>query len=376
MTTLITLTLEPLDVLFFRDGRPFAPGAVLTSGRPTPQTLAGALRTWVLDRNGCDFGKLGAAVRKGRSFAEALSEQSPTLGALAAMTIRGPWFTYKGEPIVPAPATLRRVRGDGAEPERVVRLDPLHSPLPGWRSELGKRPLWWRGKDRLEPMGDAFLTMEGVRQFLNGKVPILNGKVPTPEPKEIVLSADLMAHDRRVSVQIASGTGAGVDGALFSSGFLSLKADVGLMAEIRVPAESGAEIPAAAVLPLGGEGRRVAVTRREPFEWPKPEKPEEKDGRRLLLLTTPALFDSDENGGPWKPPGLRLEAAAVPRAEPVSGWDLARGGPKATRFAVPAGAVYFLNKPLANPPSPGSLCRGEEAATGWGAFLEGVWDYV
>jgi CRISPR-associated protein Cmr3 len=290
------------------------------------------------------------------------------------MTIRGPWFTYEGEPVVPAPTTLRRVRGDGAGLGRIVRLDPFQDPLPGWRSEFGKRPLWWRGRDRLGSMGDAFLTMKGLTQFLNGEVP----KPEKEEEKDVVLSAgrDLMAHDRRVSVQIASGTGTGVDGALFSSGFLALKAGVGLMAEIRVPAGSGAEIPVAAVLPLGGEGRRVAVTRREPYKWPKPEKPEKKDGRRLLLLTTPALFDSDENGGAWKPPGMQPEAAAVPRTEPVSGWDLARRGPKATRFAVPAGAVYFLNKPLANPPSPGSLCSGEEAATGWGAFLEGVWDYV
>ena len=40
----IGLKIDPLDVLFFRDGRPFG-AAIRASGRlPNPQTLAGALR--------------------------------------------------------------------------------------------------------------------------------------------------------------------------------------------------------------------------------------------------------------------------------------------------------------------------------------------
>lgn len=368
----ITLALEPLDVLFFRDGRPFAPGAVLTSGRPVPQTLAGALRTWILEAKGCDFKALGEAVRKGQSFGEALAAQSSALGALADMAIRGPWFTCNGQPVVPVPATLRRIERDNDHPERIVRLNPFKDPMPGWRSELGEKPLWWRGKGRLNPLGDAFLTMAGLAQFLNGK---------DPQPETVL--RDLLAYDRRVGIQIASATQTVVDGALFSAGFLALKPGVGLAAEIRLPKETGLEIPAATVLPLGGAGRRVAVTRREPLAWPRPQKHTAPAKHRLLLLTTPALFEANEAQNAWKPPGLQPKAAAVPRPEPVSGWDLALRGPKPLRFAVPAGAVYFLDSPAGAHDAmttdswvSGSLCTGETAAAGWGAFIEGVWDYA
>ena len=39
--------------------------------------------------------------------------------------------------------------------------------------------------------------------------------------------------------------------------------------------------------------------------------------------------------------GVR-ETAASGSPVAVSGWDVARGGPRRTRFAVPAGSVYFV----------------------------------
>ena len=43
---------------------------------------------------------------------------------------------------------------------------------------------------------------------------------------------------------------------------------------------------------------------------------------------------------------LTLVAAAVPRFQPISGWDLRKDrqhrGPKPTRFLAPAGSAYFF----------------------------------
>jgi CRISPR-associated protein Cmr3 len=87
----------------------------------------------------------------------------------------------------------------------------------------------------------------------------------------------------------------------------------------------------------------------------------------MLFLTAPGFF-----GGPL-PPGIFPIAAAVPGYTAVSGWDLAKGGPKPTRFAAPAGSVYFLEKPLDS--FPHALGSQEDTALGWGACLTGVWDY-
>jgi CRISPR-associated protein Cmr3 len=118
---------------------------------------------------------------------------------------------------------------------------------------------------------------------------------------------------------------------------------------------------------LGGEGRFVALRKVTPAAWPSVH-PANGQGT-LLLLTSPAFFEAR-----WRPENLPLAAAAVSGYVAVSGWDLARRGPKPNRFAAPAGSVYFINQVL--DPLPSSLCKGEDAALGWGTFLEGVWNHV
>jgi CRISPR-associated protein Cmr3 len=58
----------------------------------------------------------------------------------------------------------------------------------------------------------------------------------------------------------------------------------------------------------------------------------------------------------------------------VSGWDVARNGPHPTRFAVPAGATYFIEGNFT--PANGSFCTDEESvAQGWGHALRGTWNH-
>jgi CRISPR-associated protein Cmr3 len=154
---------------------------------------------------------------------------------------------------------------------------------------------------------------------------------------------------------------------IYSADYLALRPGVSLYAELLGPAEvlDGA-FAADTAIPLGGQGRYVRVHRRSrPVDWPAAHSGGEG---RLLLLTAPALFSAG-----WRPDGLDLVAAAVPGHVAVSGWDLAHRGPKPTRFAAAAGAVYFCR---GFPESRASLCDGEDAALGWGSFLEGVWRHA
>ncbi len=163
---------------------------------------------------------------------------------------------------------------------------------------------------------------------------------------------------------------------MFGRGFLALKPGVTLYGEVDVPAEArqAAErlMDAVMLMPFGGEGRHVAVARLEqPCVWPHrlPSKPTE---RPLVLLITPGPFAAR-----WKPKALasKLVRAAVPGATAFSGWDLARGGPKPTRFAVTAGSVYCLK--AAPETWPASLAESDDDdALGWGCYLKGVWEDV
>jgi len=366
--TRVAVTLEPLDTLFFRDGRPLSTGSRIKTGMLFPQTLAGALRTWLLYQTGCDLKKLGNAMRDGADFATAANDGQPEqVAQVAQLTFRGPWFACVDQneevtPFVPAPATLQRIEGE--EKHEFVRLDPLvQEELPGWKPPVdGMVPLWRRGRRPQKPLR-GYLNMNGLREFLQGGI---------PESIHFQQSNDLFDSEPRTGIEIVPRSLSAQEGMIYTTEMLSLKRGVRFYAEIEIPDFSFAawlgEVSAGPVtIPLGGQGRQVILRRNQPISWPEVE---DVNGQpRLLLLTSPGIFSEG-----WLPRGISPIAAAVPGHVAVSGWDLARRGPKPNRFAVQAGSVYFLQEPLA--PKPASLCEGEDATLGWGTYLEGVWNDV
>ena len=64
MSQRLGLRIDPLDVLFFRDNRPFNVGMRGVGDLPLPQTLAGALRTHVWRQLGLNFDRLSERVRQ------------------------------------------------------------------------------------------------------------------------------------------------------------------------------------------------------------------------------------------------------------------------------------------------------------------------
>lgn len=85
----LALTLTPLDVAFFRDGRAFGPGDQASGDLPAPQTLAGALRSLVMNSLDCDFEEFSRSTRYGSSFSEALDAQGSGLASVAHMRLKG-----------------------------------------------------------------------------------------------------------------------------------------------------------------------------------------------------------------------------------------------------------------------------------------------
>jgi CRISPR-associated protein Cmr3 len=251
--------------------------------------------------------------------------------------------------------------------------------VPGWPPAPGLRPLWLARREPTEAADGYYLTPEGLRLFLAGE---------TPGRQHLVGQDDLFGFDDRTGIGVEPDRLTAAESLLYGASFLALRAPytarerheefralptVVLYAEVLPPPEGVEAVRdafrGAPPLPLGGEGRRV---RAEPvLRSPWPEVPAAAGRQRpFLLLTTPGFF---EDG--WRPRALagNLIAAAVPGAVAVSGWDLARGGPKPTRFAATAASVYFLDT-LPDRLPPNSLCDcDEDRQQGWGAYLQGVW---
>jgi CRISPR-associated protein Cmr3 len=72
-------------------------------------------------------------------------------------------------------------------------------------------------------------------------------------------------------------------------------------------------------------------------------------------------------GLPVSPPPV---AASVGRPEPHSGFDVARGGPRATRQLAPAGSVYFFD---VSPSGPTLAASAEARAVGEATFITAAW---
>jgi CRISPR-associated protein Cmr3 len=301
--------------------------------------------------------------------------------------VRGPWLARwtdkqkeQYEVLVPAPAILHKRKGKGENKEQegekekkecqksLFRLAPLPAEkLPGWSLSLpqdqqGLRPLWLKELAVTEPE-EGYLTPAGLEQFLRGKDVCA---------KEVVPANKLFAFDYRTGIGISPERLVAEEAQIYSLSFLALKQDVFLYVEIVLPAEIAEPklLRTLTHLPLGGEGKQVKVhALPRSFAWPN-QQPQDDQQKPLVLLTTPCPFQAG-----WKPQALngRLVAAAVPGSLAFSGWDLARGGPKPTRFAVPAGSVYFLESVPDNWPQ--SLAEyGEDHQLGWGCYLTGVWN--
>lgn len=363
----IGLRLMPLDVLAFRDGRPFDTGSTAKSVMPLPQTLSGSIRTALLEKYRCDFKKLAAKVQAGCAFPEAVAE-SGAPAWIATMEFRGPWIAKQRKeeliPYLPAPATLHIEKDD---PKGLHAIQPLTDKLnaPGWRPHVDEpkmRPLWPRTNRRTEAL-NGLISPEGLSRFLNGD---------SIDPSHVLTEKDLQKiyqYDERTGIGINPMSLSTEEGLIYSISFLSLNSDACFYAEAVLPQESPIEaFDGIDTVSFGGESRRVLLTCTSPLIWPE-VVPADSGEKTFLLLTTPAFFK-----GRWKPEALtgNIAGAAVAGYIPISGWDLAKRGPKQTRFAVPAGSVYFLSE--LHPNLPATLTDSiEDGQSGYGCYLKGVW---
>lgn len=358
MTT--SVFIEPLDVLFLRGnklfGDPGSYGEALIP--PWPSVAAGALRSRMLADDGVDLAAFSAGKVKHQTLG------TPAQPGSFAVTAFHPARRHAGgrmEALIALPADLVVTEDEVGKPALVRALRPT-PPTSGLSSSMPFAQLpvlaeTTRGK----PAGGYWLTEAGWKQYLAGQAPV---------PTHLVKSATLWSLDHRVGVGLDAATGRAADSRLFSVQAVAMVEhgqrigtdretgkpvladyDVGFLATV-----SGAAPPTDGLLRLGGDGRAAAIHPTADYRLPEPDYDQIAEaGRCRLVLATPGIF-----AGGWLPTGIiqadgefrfdlhgvrgRLVCAAVPRAEVISGWDLAHWGPKPALRAVSAGGVYWLDQ--------------------------------
>ena len=340
-----------LDVLFPRGNKLFGDAGQHGEAQmpPWPSIAAGAIRSRMLADAGADF----AAFAQGSPLRDASLRQAigtPT----APGDFRIGWFSLarRGagtvEPVFALPSDLYATEKD----DRIAYLAP--QPVPTrFKVSAASESLEYLGvlrhAQREKPLGGLWLTGSGLAVYLGGEA--LSKQAHT------VRTSDLWKTDARIGIALDPDKRSAAEGRLYTTEAVALgrverrdanlvSEDVGLVVTVH-----GAEglVPKVGLVRFGGDGRgarlvECILTRPEP-DWERIGK----ERRFRVILATPGLF---ERG--WRPPDIEvdgvtahLSAAAMSRAQVVSGWDIARWsrgepGPKPALRAAPAGSVYWF----------------------------------
>ena len=335
----VVVALDPLAPVIVRSGRPFDQQAGPDPARfPPPSTVAGCLRTAWARQEGQDFGlHLRELAVSGPLL---LDRSKPVTGCDNQPT--------PNQVLVPKPADAHYFRAGGEASCTRAEPRPLAA---GCRSDLPaglvpvqltkerdskpvKGPLWWSLRDLLDFRRGNDVSLADLKK---------RGWSPTSE--------------RRTHVAINRERGAADEGKLFQTEGLVLDGqEQRCSARLRLLARCGKELRPGLVY-LGGERRLAALEPQPCSTWPTPPAGWLRNiadaGGVCMTLLTPAIFstgfrpgwlDEELVGSPPVAPSLtlQLQAVAVDRWQPHSGWDLQARQPRLTRKLAPAGATYWF----------------------------------
>lgn len=335
--------LEPLDVLFLRGNKLFGDAGSYGESLipPWPSVAAGAIRSRMLADEGVDFARFARG-----------EIAHPTLGTPAnpgSFAVTDFQLARRDGAQVQAlhavPADLVLTLPDGKAAPSIRRSQPKRLAL-GLLSSAPTDDLPVLAEDqRAKAAGGYWLTQAGWQRYLRGA---------ELDPREhLVHSRELWKIDERVGIGLNAEHGRADDGKLFTVQAIALARGVGFLAAI-----GGAVPPDDGMVRFGGDGRAAAMQTASGYVAVEPDYAAiAKVGRCRVVLTSPGLF-----AGGWTLPGVgeaqvwqlgdvrgRVVCAAVPRAEIVSGWDLARWQPKPAQRVAPAGSVYWIDDLQATP---------------------------
>lgn len=320
MTDVRLRFLEPIDVLALRGNRPFGdPGSYGVSVLPPwPSVAAGALRSLV-------FAETGKAIEDADEFRILDFHIARRLADGSVQRFHS------------LPSDLNAIPGQDATPllRRLLPRTPAQGLL--CSAPLAKLPVVAEDA-RGKPTLGYWLDDTGWTAHLSGTI---------PAAESLRSREKLWELDERVGVGLDATSGRADDGKLFSMQTVAFARDVGFL----VAFAGSVEIPEQGIARIGGDGHAVRIHAIASGSFPRSDYASiAASGRARVVLTSPGIFPDG-----WRLPGMRddgrlelhgvrarVVAAAVPRAEVVSGWDLARWQPKPAQRVAPRGSVYWL----------------------------------
>ena len=378
---------EPVDSLFFRDGRSFnmdepsltRPGGLFP---PNGRTLIGALRAaWAR--------ALGWQENQG-GWSEAICQQLGSGDDLGSLRFRGPFLLKKASNkqdvdtlLFPAPAHLLGTRRDGASVHQtqawdVVALAP-GEPGEVLESDLNNRAQFPTFNPDQTPEGAKSLTEEGLWVTAEGMSAILKGE--TPDTEELVFQGELWRLEPRIGIQRSPVTHTVLEGLLYATSHVRLRQNILLALDIRNLPESGMPENAlqSRVHPVGGEARMCHLRLAEAGNLPgRPDLPSWQGRLRYtVILLQPADTGRAPQPGEEGYAGLpgTVISACLPKPVTIGGWDSVQRQPRPMRPYLAPGSVLFIETEEQQYEQVKSLPEAIGAQTEWGfgSIVIGCW---
>ena len=342
----VWLGFDAVDTWMFRDGRPFDQGDAGASVArsvfpPFPPTLVGAARAllWRQALGGnWDKSKLG----DGTNWLK-----GATLGPLR---FGPPLVSHDGQSVFPVP--LHLVEGKNKDDRKALTF---LRPAPQGKEihcDLGKKrlPEPAAALEGIKTISDRWVTLAGMNEILQGKVPSEDHFVPVDE---------LWQTEPRVGIGIDSGTRVVREAELYMASHVRLCENVRLAVEMR--GWSG-DVPEG-LTPVAGEHRMAGVQQVEAPGLPEPLTAE--DGSVVLIAISPVA--PDDKGTIVGLPKDKLISACTGKPVPIGGWDSRARAAIPLRRCWPAGSVWFLENFEGAPPT----SIGTATEWGFGRVLVG-----
>lgn len=348
------------ESLVFRDGRPFGDDGHVNGGAlrwPHSFTVTGLLRNRVGMSRRPDYFK---GAQRDRDIAAIKKVQAVRILPLwRAFADGSSWH-----PLFPAPADAMVFPGERENHYRIFPFDYENSFARGGVNLPWKNWLLPVSSRREKPARD-FPELWHEKPFFTWlEKGILSDPLDAGE-----LGFNLPRPELRLHTAIDPFSGSAKNGQLFSSQGIRLMTAAN---QYKSAGRFGIGVSLGQLDPgddptgpcfFGGERKTAHVDEIEDFMPAVPDWFSGGSRYLRLVLISPGDFGSwipdwlrpadNEAETPWctiptSDLEIRLVSAFVPRWQPVSGWDYDRGGPKATRKLVPAGAVYVieLKEPL------------------------------
>jgi len=318
------IEINPLDTLFFRDGKPFSMGEDTWANGifpPPPSVIYGALRS--------------------AYFAEHIDElrqanqnDDPTKG----LRIKGIYYSIEGKIYLFLPYDCVKEKENKEKPVKVSALSMEENA--DFNSCPADYVLSYKDGTKVENVPDGLIEESMFGKYLD----LREQSFPIFKFSDYVLS------EPKIGIGRSSKTHSSEESRLYRVDMVRLQNKKGSSLSIVIDFE-GLNLPGKGMMKFGGEGKAVSYNKYKKgisIEFPEFG---ENSKQFKIILSTPAIFnkgwipewmDEDTLIGDYNGLRLKLLTGAIGKPINVGGFDMKAKKPKSMYKAVPAGSVYYF----------------------------------